>query len=39
MSFDTAIFHLYKQGHIDEATALQHATSPTDLKLKLDGFT
>jgi twitching motility protein PilT len=38
MSFDTAIFHLYKQGHIDEATALQHATSPTDLKLKLDGF-
>jgi twitching motility protein PilT len=38
MSFDAAIFHLYKQGHIDEATALQHATSPTDLKLKLDGF-
>jgi twitching motility protein PilT len=39
MSFDTAIFHLYKQGHIDEATALYYATSPTDLKLKLDGFT
>ncbi|HEX9810719.1 MAG TPA: PilT/PilU family type 4a pilus ATPase [Burkholderiales bacterium] len=38
MSFDTAIFHLYKQGHIDEATALYYATSPTDLKLKLDGF-
>ena len=38
MSFDTAIFHLCKQGHIDEATALQYATSPTDLKLKLDGF-
>jgi len=38
MSFDTAIFHLFKQGHIDEATALYYATSPTDLKLKLDGF-
>jgi len=38
MSFDTAIFQLFKQGHIDEATALYYATSPTDLKLKLDGF-
>lgn len=38
MSFDTAIFHLFKQGHIDEATALQYATSPTDLKLRLEGF-
>ena len=23
---------------IDEETALQHATSPTDLKLRLEGF-
>ncbi|MFL6712037.1 MAG: type IV pilus twitching motility protein PilT, partial [Sulfurifustis sp.] len=38
MSFDTALFHLVKQGHIDEETALQNATSATDLKLKLDGF-
>lgn len=38
MSFDTAIYHLYKQGHIDEETALQYATSPTDLKLRLQGF-
>jgi len=38
VSFDTAIFHLVKQGHIDAATALQYATSPTDLKLKLEGF-
>ena len=38
MSFDTAILHLCKQGHIDEETALYYATSPTDLKLKLEGF-
>lgn len=38
MSFDTCIYHLVKQGHIDEETALQHASSATDLKLKLDGF-
>jgi twitching motility protein PilT len=38
MSFDTSILHLCKQGHIDEETALQYATSPTDLKLKLEGF-
>ena len=38
MSFDTAIFNLVKLGHIDQATALQYASSPTDLKLKLEGF-
>jgi twitching motility protein PilT len=38
MSFDTAIYHLVKQGHVDEETALQHATSATDLKLRLEGF-
>lgn len=39
MSFDMAIYHLVKQGHIDEETALHYATSPTDLKLRLEGFT
>jgi twitching motility protein PilT len=38
MSFDTSLLNLYRQGEIDENTALQHATSPTDLKLKLEGF-
>src|SRR5258706_2791999 len=38
MSFDTAIYHLVKQGHVDEETALQYATSATDLKLRLEGF-
>ena len=37
-SFDSSILHLVKQGQIDEETALQYATSPTDLKLKLEGF-
>lgn len=38
MSFDAAIYQVWKRGDIDEETALQHATSPTDLKLKLEGF-
>ena len=38
MSFDMSILNLCKQGQIDEETALQYATSPTDLKLKLEGF-
>jgi twitching motility protein PilT len=38
MSFDTGLFLLYKQGEIDEETALQYASSATDLKLKIDGF-
>jgi len=38
MSFDASLLDLYRQGEIDEETALQHATSPTDLKLKLEGF-
>lgn len=38
LSFDAALFNLYKEGAIDDEIALQHATSPTDLKLKLDGF-
>ena len=38
MSFDASLLDLYRRGEIDEDTALQHATSPTDLKLKLEGF-
>ncbi len=38
LSFDASLFDLYKKGEIDEDTALQHATSATDLKLKLEGF-
>ncbi len=38
LSFDTSLFNLVKQGHIDEETALYYATSPTDLKLKLEGY-
>jgi twitching motility protein PilT len=38
LSFDTCLFQLVKQGEIDDETALQFATSPTDLKLKLEGY-
>jgi twitching motility protein PilT len=38
LSFDGCLFELFKKGEIDEDTALQYATSPTDLKLKLEGF-
>lgn len=38
LSFDQHLFELCRKGHITDETALQHATSPTDLKLKLDGF-
>ncbi|MCZ6577452.1 MAG: type IV pilus twitching motility protein PilT [Acidiferrobacterales bacterium] len=38
LSFDQSLFDLYKRGLIDDETALQHATSATDLKLKLDGY-
>jgi twitching motility protein PilT len=37
-SFDASLYQLWKQGEIDEETALQYATSPTDLKLKLEGY-
>ena len=36
--FDESLFTLTRAGDIDEATALQYASSPTDLKLKLEGF-
>jgi twitching motility protein PilT len=38
MGFDTHLLHLVKSGEVDEETALQFASSPTDLKLKLEGF-
>jgi twitching motility protein PilT len=38
MSFDESLFALTRSGDIDKATALQFASSPTDLKLKLEGF-
>lgn len=38
MSFDQHLLQLVRGGLIDEETALQAATSATDLKLKLEGF-
>jgi len=38
LSFDQSLFNLVKSGDIDEETALYYATSPTDLKLKLQGY-
>lgn len=38
LSFDSSLLTLVKHGLIDEETALFYATSPTDLKLKLQGF-
>ena len=38
LSFDQCLFNIYKSGEIDAETALFYATSPTDLKLKLEGF-
>lgn len=39
MSFDTSLYDLWKRKEIDDDTALYYATSPTDLKLKIEGFT
>ncbi len=38
LSFDACLYNLVKKGDIDDETALQYASSPTDLKLKLEGF-
>jgi twitching motility protein PilT len=38
MSFDQHLYVLVRAGAIDGETALQYATSATDLKLKLEGF-
>ena len=36
--FDRSLLDLYRRGKITEDTALQYASSPTDLTLKLEGF-
>ena len=38
LSFDQHLYELARRGDISEDIALQHASSPTDLKLLLDGF-
>ena len=38
LSFDSCLFNLFKAKKIDAETALRYATSPTDLKLRLEGF-
>lgn len=38
LSFDTCLYTLFKKGEIEADVALRYASSPTDLKLKLDGF-
>lgn len=34
-TFDQSLFELYRQGHIDQETALRHADSRTDLGLRM----
>lgn len=38
LGFDQSLYDLVKRGDITPATALQYASSPTDLKLRLEGF-
>ncbi|MHB8347342.1 MAG: type IV pilus twitching motility protein PilT [Acidiferrobacterales bacterium] len=38
LAFDQSLLQLFRAGEIDVETALQYATSPTDLRLKLEGF-
>jgi twitching motility protein PilT len=37
-SFDTALLKLYKEGKISEEEALRNASSPNDLKLRIEGM-
>ncbi len=37
-SFDQALLDLFNSGRIDRDTVLEHATNPSDLKLKLQGI-
>lgn len=37
-TFDMALYDLYQAGRIDAETALLHATSPKDLKLRIQGL-
>jgi twitching motility protein PilT len=38
LSFDQSLYNLVRADFIDQETALYYATSPTDLKLKLEGY-
>ena len=38
LSFDAHMAHLVTNGHIDADTAMEHSTSPTDMKLRLSGL-
>ncbi len=38
LSFDAHMAHLVTNGHIEADTALEYATSPTDMKLRLSGL-
>jgi twitching motility protein PilT len=38
MSFDQSLYNLVRSNDIDQETALYYASSPTDLKLKLEGY-
>lgn len=37
-SFDQSLYDLYQEGVITQEVALENATSPSDLKLKMSGF-
>jgi twitching motility protein PilT len=37
-SFDQALLALYNEKRIDEESVLEHATNPSDMKLKLQGI-
>ncbi len=37
-SFDTALLELYQKGKISKTEALRHASSPNDLKLRMEGM-
>jgi twitching motility protein PilT len=38
LNFDACLLNLVKKGEVETEVALQYATSPTDLRLKLEGF-
>jgi len=38
-TFDQSIYNVFKNGDIDEETALRYADSPNDMKLRMRGFT
>ena len=38
-TFDQSIFQLYKDGHITAKEAMENASNPEDLKLRMEGVT